>query len=151
MKRFTSTQLSLQLRLPLARRQNPNTLIRHTQVPEHLIPPVIPKPAPLLPTPVDTHNPRSTESSRPLRDLNDTLLVLRRKSFFHNLIDFPRREHDIESLVYPFRSRHINSFTPVSRGQRFESRLEFLWRVVKFDECCHADWLFSRIIRSSHQ
>jgi hypothetical protein len=151
MTRFTNTQLSLQLRLSLPRWQNPNTLIRHTQMPKHLIPPVISKPASLLSASVHTHNPRGAKSTGPLRDLNNPLLVLGRESFLHNLIDLLRREDNIESLVYPFRSRDIDPFAPIARGQSFESRLEFLGWVIEFYECRYADWLFSRTIRPNHR
>lgn len=83
-------------------------------MPKHLIPPVISKPAPLLSTAIDTHNPWGAESSRVFSDDYNALLVLRRESFLHNLVDFLGGKHNIKSLVYPLRSRNINPFAPIS-------------------------------------
>ena len=82
-------------------------------MPKHLIPPIIPKPIPHLSTPINTHNPRSPESTRFLSDVNDTLLVFGRESFLHNLIDFLSREDTIESFVNPFWTRDVKAFAPV--------------------------------------
>ena len=83
-------------------------------MPEYLIPPIITKPTPLLSTPVDTYNPRRAESTRSLRGVDYPLLILGRKSFLHDLIDFLCRKDTIESFMQTFRRRDVYTFAPIA-------------------------------------
>jgi hypothetical protein len=111
-------------------------------VPKDLIPSIVPEPAPLLCTPVDTYDPRGAKSTGSLSDVDDSLLVFGRECILHNLVDFESREYAIESLVKAVACRDIDTFAPIARDQSFEGRLELLRWIVEFDERCDADRLY---------